>query len=51
MIDFLVTLYFMDGKGPYVWSSLIFLFTVLGINIFLPFRRMRLIRIESSKGN
>lgn len=49
MLETLEFMYFMDGNGPYVWSSLLFLLIVLVVNTFVPIRRMEKIRSEKSK--
>jgi len=49
MLEILELMYFMDGNGPYVWSSLLFLLIVLLVNTLVPIRRMEKIRSEKSK--
>ncbi len=49
MLETLELMYFMDGNGPYVWSSLLFLLIVLLVNTLVPIRRMGKIRSEKSK--
>lgn len=41
------TIIYMDGNGLYVWSCLFILIFVIGINIYLPSRRLKRIYKEN----
>jgi len=47
MIEQISTIVYMDGNGLYVWSCVIILLFKIGLNIYIPTRK--LIRIY--KGN
>ncbi len=38
---------YMDGNGLYVWSCLLILILIIGINIYIPIRRLKKIYKES----
>jgi heme exporter protein D len=48
MLDSLQILFIMDGKGPYVWSSLLILIIVITINIIIPVVRLKRIYREGT---
>ena len=48
MLDSLQILFFMDGKGPYVWSCLLIFMVVTGVNIIIPIIRLNKIYREGN---
>jgi len=47
MINNLSAIIYMDGNGLYVWACLLVLILILGINIYLPSRRLKKIYKEN----
>jgi|TARA_B100000959_G_scaffold282362_1_gene348578 hypothetical protein len=47
MIEQISTIISMDGNGLYVWSCLFILFFIIGINIYLPNRKLNRIYKEN----
>jgi heme exporter protein D len=48
MLDSLQILFLMDGNGPYVWSCLLILIIVTGVNIIIPIIRLNKISREGN---
>jgi len=47
MIEQIFAIIIMDGNGLYVWSCLLILIFIIGINIYLPSRRLNRIYKEN----
>ncbi len=41
MIEQISTIIYMDGNGLYVWSCVVILLFIIGINIYMPMRRLK----------
>ena len=47
MIEQLSAIIHMDGNGLYVWSCFLLLILIIGINIYMPTRKLKKVNKES----
>jgi len=49
MMEILRDIFFMDGQGQYVWFVISFFLIIILINLYVPYKQIKLIKHQHSQ--